>query len=308
MDIWEAVKRTYIYRYFAYRIHKYQVEKNPLGEINRYHNAIFCRDANLNEPKSLIEKIYWMQLNTDTSKWSLCADKYRMRDYVKEKGVGEYLPKIYGKWEKAEEIDFSFLPESFVLKTNNACHTVIVVKDKRKLNVRKTIKTLNQWLAIPFGYSGYEPHYLKITPCIIAEEYLTDVVDGDNNQRSCITDYKVWCFSGIPEAIHVIYDRIDDTIQMALYDTGWNDISYNIKNTSTCMTEKGVEVEKPKCLDKMLEIAHILSAGFPECRVDFYVIHNKPVIGELTFSTGYGYFTDDYYDYLGSKIDIDKLK
>ena len=40
----------------------------------------------------------------------------------------------------------------------------------------------------------------------------------------------------------------------------------------------------------------------------FYVIHNKPVIGELTFSTGYGYFTDDYYDYLGSKIDIDKLK
>ena len=51
-----------------------------------------------------------------------------------------------------------------------------------------------------------------------------------------------------------------------------------------------------------------LSKGFPEVRVDFYDIAGKPFFGELTFSTGYGYFTDDYYDYLGDKVDIKGVK
>jgi hypothetical protein len=58
----------------------------------------------------------------------------------------------------------------------------------------------------------------------------------------------------------------------------------------------------------MIAAAKKLSSGFPEVRVDFYDINGQAVFGELTFSTGYGYFTDDYYSYLGSKVDIQSVK
>lgn len=58
-----------------------------------------------------------MQFNNDTSLWTKYADKYLARDYIKECGYTANLPKLYGKWDSADEIDFNELPESFVLKT-----------------------------------------------------------------------------------------------------------------------------------------------------------------------------------------------
>ena len=43
-------------------------------------------------------------------------------------------------------------------------------------------------------------------------------------------------------------------------------------------------------------------------RVDFYVVDGHPVLGELTMSTGYGYFTDEYYNYLGDLTDLSMMK
>lgn len=71
---------------------------------------------------------------------------------------------------------------------------------------------------------------------------------------------------------------------------------------------KNVTIPKPDVLDKMLDMASVLSKPFVEVRVDFYIINNIPVIGELTFSTGYGSYTEEFYDYLGSMIDLNKVK
>ena len=57
----------------------------------------------------------------------------------------------------------------------------------------------------------------------------------------------------------------------------------------------------------MVEIASALSIGQPQMRVDFYIVENKPVIGELTMSSGYGYFTENYYNYLGTLVDVNLL-
>lgn len=307
MSIIKKIKATYLYKYIAYRIHKYQVERNPLTEINRYYNLIFGHNADLDHPKSLIEKIYWMQLYTDTSMWSLCADKYRMRDYVIEKGMGKYLPKLYGKWDNPDDIDFDTLPSSFVLKANNGCATVKIIKDKAGINFETTKKEMRRWLAFPFGYSGYQPHYLKIKPCIIAEELLIQEEEQNAFSPLSIVDYKVWCFNGVPESIFVGYNRTKETLSMALYDTSWNAIPQYLHSTQKDIYYEGVNISCPPCLNLMLDIASNLSTGFPECRVDFYVIDGKPVIGEMTFSSGYGYFTEEYYEYLGSKIDLSKL-
>ena len=117
------------------RVFRKMALQDPRINANRVYKHIFHKDINWENPQNLIEKIYWLQLFTDTTLWTKCADKYRMREYVESKGCGHLLPKLYGHWEKAEDIDYGKLPQSFVLKTTNGCGQVLIVPDKSELNI-----------------------------------------------------------------------------------------------------------------------------------------------------------------------------
>ena len=73
---------------------------------------------NLDNPKTFNEKLNWLKLNYENSLMSVCADKVRARDYFLEKtgAAPVHLVKQYGIYHRPEEIDFSSLPEQFVLK------------------------------------------------------------------------------------------------------------------------------------------------------------------------------------------------
>ena len=286
-----------------------------VGKINpRYSGELmyyraFRRRMNLKEPKNLIEKIYWLQYYSDTSMWTLCADKFRMREYVESCGLSEYLPKLYGHWENPEDIDFDLLPQSFVLKSNNGCGTVKIVRDKSLLHKEATVKEMKQWLKEPYGYSGGQSHYLRIKPCIVAEELLTQDEAEKLFSPTSIADYKIWVLNGVPECIWVAFNRHNAfCVNMALFDTQWRPIPQYLKDTNIEIYDPKVVIPCPVCLDEMLELAKRIAKPFPELRLDFYVIGGKPYIGELTFTSGYGYYTDEYYEYLGNKLDIAKFQ
>lgn len=299
--------RTYVYEIIASYWHRFQVWLNPISEINRCYVKQFGHKPNLKNPKNLIEKIYWLLLYTDTSLWTKCADKFAMREYIKECGYEESLPKNYGKWDSAEDIDFSSLPNEFVMKANNGCGTVLIVHDKGRLDIKKTRKKMNHWLTVPFGWSGAQLHYTRIKPCIIAEELLKQNVDQKSYSPKSQVDYKVWCLNGKPESILIVFNRDSNGYYLDLYDPKWNRLDKYLKSNGHHKLRQE-PIPMPVCKDEMLSIATRLAQPFPEVRVDFYVVGDKPVIGELTFTTGYGYFTDEYYDYLGSKIDLSKIK
>lgn len=302
------IRGTFAYKYLAETIHKLLVKINPIIEINRNYRLRFHRKPNIENPTDLIEKIYWMQLNTDTSMWTKCADKYRVREYIKECGCEDYLPKLYGHWDNVSDIDFSLLPNEFVLKANNGCGTVMVVRDKAKLDLLMTQRVLNQWLKLPYGWSGAQLHYTRIKPCILAEELLHQSEELNQLSPSSLVDYKVWCINGEPESIWVAYNRHDIMfVNMALFDINWNPLPQYLNSNDTDKYNPNDRINKPECLNRMLEVARQLAKPFPEVRVDFYVIENKPVVGELTFSSGYGYFTDEYYKLLGNKIIIPNI-
>jgi len=294
-----------IFSNYLERRYSFLYKKDPHLAANEEYRAVFHKDINWDNPTNLIEKIIWMQFNTDTSFWTLCADKYRVREYIEEKGYGEYLPNLYGHWDKVEDIDFDSLPNQFVLKANNGCGTVLIVKDKNKINIKESKTMLAKWLKEPFGYMGAQMHYLRIKPCIIAEELLHNDYEGIS--PNSMIDFKVWCINGVPESILVVFDRRNDIYCLDLYDLTWN-------RKLDCLFFNGHYefrqslLPKPKCLDLMLTIATNISKSFPEVRIDFYVVSDRPVVGELTFTTGFGYFTNSYYDYLGSKIDLNNLK
>lgn len=295
-----------LYRNYLYYKYKLLYLIDPYLAADQAFYTVIKRHINLENPKHLCEKIFWLQFNTDTSLWTICADKFRMRKYVEQKKCGEYLPINLGHWDDPNEIDFSSLPRQFVLKANNGCESILIVNDKSSLNHADVKKQLKKWMRRPYGYLGAQTHYLKIKPCIIAEELLKQSDKLDYLSSQSLIDYKLWCFNGKPEAFFVCYNRTPVNVSIALYDTQWIPLSEKIISGPHYTFHPEVSIPKPECLEQMLEIAKLLSDPFPEVRVDFYNINGKPVVGEMTFTTGIGYFTEDYYQYLGSKIDLSK--
>lgn len=295
---------------YYYNRHLYN--KDPWLAADSLFKRVYGRPMDRDNPKHLVEKITWLQLNTDTSLWSLCADKYRVREYVEQCGLSEYLPKLYGHWVDPNSINFDELPKQFVLKSNNGCGTVKIVKDKSSLDIRALKKSMKKWLRRPFGYMGAQAHYLRIKPCVIAEEMLMNTDKQAELSPSSLIDYKVWCFNGKPESCFVAFNRDNEygvsKISVDLYDTQWNRLDDCVITNRHYQKIEQTLFPKPECWEEMLKIAETLSKPFPEVRVDLYNINGKPIIGELTFTSGYGFFTEDYYNYLGSKIDIESLR
>ena len=280
---------------------------NPRYAADLMYYQAFHKRMNLDTPQTLVEKINWMQFNADTSLWTLCADKYRMREYVAEKGLEDHLPKLYGHWESPDEIVFDALPSEFVLKSNNGCGTVKIVWDKSQLDISATRKLLRSWLK-PYGYVGGQTHYLRIKPCIVAEELLHQDEAEKVFSPTSLVDYKMWCINGEPESIWVAFNRHNALmVNMALFDREWNPMPQHLRDTNLETYDPNAIIPRPVCLDEMFEIAKRISEPFPELRLDFYVIGGKPYIGEMTLTSGYGFYTDEYYNYLGSKMDISKV-
>lgn len=292
-----------IYHYLGslkQEIRAFCVGYDPKKCMSMFYKDVFHKEMNWDNPKNLIEKINWLQLNTDTSLWTTCADKYAVREYIKNKGLSDVLNILYGVWDKVEDINWEKLPNQFVLKTTQGCGEVIIVKDKSKLDIKGTEKKLKKWMKEKYGRVNGQTHYTRIHPKIVAEKLLLNTEDFSKS----LVDYKIWCFNGEPEFILVVYDRIiGGQYLCSSYSPKWEDISKEVLNKKS-KHYFGRLIKKPENLDKMLEIAKILSADFKEVRVDLYNIKGNIIFGELTFTTGFGYLTEDYYNYLGSKIDL----
>lgn len=80
----------------------------------------FRRKLNLKNPQTFNEKIMWLKLNTyyKNDIVTQCVDKYRVREYIKDKGYKEILNELIGVYDNANQIDWNKLPNKFVLKCN----------------------------------------------------------------------------------------------------------------------------------------------------------------------------------------------
>ena len=100
---------------------------------------------NLKDPKTLNEKLQWLKLYywKNQPKAIQCADKYAVRSYIEEVGKKDILNDILFAWDNANDIDWSALPNKFVLKCNHGCGYNIICKDKSKLDEKETKKLLS---------------------------------------------------------------------------------------------------------------------------------------------------------------------
>lgn len=289
-DILWKIKMTFLGHFFPKKVIDY-----------RFYDA-YGRFINWNSPKSLDEKINWLKIYSDTSLWPILADKYEVRKYVSERGFSDSLVKLYGKWDKVEDIDWNSLPNHFIIKTNNGSGDVIKCYNKNTFDYQKSIKTLKKLLHLKFGYDMGEQQYAKIRPCIIAEELL-----DSNNQAfksDSLIDYKFLSFNGKPTYIWVCFNRTHHSTDVAVYDLEWHfhpEFSVSTSHYKLCTKP----LPRPKALEEMLHMASVLSKGFPFVRVDLYEVGGKAYFGEMTFTPAAGFntfFSNNFQMILGKKI------
>lgn len=273
---------------------------------NMYERMSFLlktgRTPNLKDPQRWGEKLIWLNHNWLPQIKSDCADKYIVREYIKEKGFEDLLIPLLGVWDDASEIDFNKLPDRFVLKCNHGCRMNILVQDKSIINKASVVHQLNKWKSIDYGKESGELHYSKIKPLIICEDFLP-VKD-----ESEIVDFKIHCFNGTPKFIGLCFDRdpVTRASKGTIYSPEWEKMSLLKENNDD------VTFPRPSNLNEMLEIAKALSKDFPYVRVDLYSIHDKVFFGELTFTPDGNLPEREYNEEasveIGKWLDISKIK
>lgn len=254
------------------------------------------RYLNLKNPKSLSDKMNYINLYDKNILASMCADKFKVRDYIKEKGFSDYLVNLIKVYDDVESIDFEKLPNKFAMKCNHGCGYNIICQDKKELDIEKSKKLLNKWIKEKYGFRGGEYHYNDIEPKIIVEEY----IEGLDSTRLPI-DYKIHCFNGEPVFTLCCVNR-EEKLKLAVYDNNW----YKVDAITDKYSTDNI-IEKPKDYDNMLKIARDLSKPFKILRVDFYELNQKALLGELTYTPAAGrpnYFKEEFDVSMGELVKI----
>ncbi len=250
----------------------------------------------LDYPRSFNEKIQWLKLCDSTAIKTDLADKYKVREYVREKIGEQYLIPLCGVWDDFTQIDFSELPDQFVLKCNHGSGWNCIVRDKSKINYKKMCKQFNGWLKSNYAYNaGFELQYKNIRSCIIAEEYISEL-NGE------VYDYRFFCFDGKP--LYVWVDKGSGTSdhQRNIYNIEWEKQNYRVN-----YPDISPNPPKPNNYEEMVECAKKLSEGFIFVRVDLYSVDEKVYFGEMTFTpqSGIGDWDNEEINlYYGSLIKL----
>lgn len=249
------------------------------SEVQDFYRLRMGEDIDLDHPKTFNQKLQWLKLYDNLPLKTTLADKYSVRRYVAEKIGEEYLVPLLGVWDSFDQIDFSQLPDRFVLKCTHGSNMNIVVRDKSKLDYAMAKRKFDKWMQINYAYTRFEMNYEKIKPRILAEEMLeADEETGD------IPDYKLMCFHGKVKCSFICSERFSkDGLKVTFYDSDWSVMPFERH-----YPRSQYPISKPKNYDKMVELAEKLADDLIFVRVDFYEVQGKIYFGELTFYPGSG--------------------
>ncbi len=258
------------------------------------YKAVYNKTLDLDNPKTFNEKLQWLKLNDRKPIYTTMVDKYEAKEYVASIIGKEHIIPTLGIWERFDDIDFSILPNQFVLKCTHDSGGLVICKNKELFNIESARKKINKSLKRQFFYVGREWPYKDVKPRIIAEKYMEDKTSVMSQNRG-LTDYKFYCFNGVPQFLYISNNLADhDNSEMAFYDLEGNEMEFRRPDYNH-MDEKPIF---PAEFQDMINLATIISKNIPFLRVDMYVINNQIYFSECTFypNNGLMIFQPDKYD------------
>lgn len=250
----------------------------------------FWKLLDISNPKTFNEKMHFLKFkNFDI--YSDLADKFKVRDYIKNKIDSSVLIPIYWSGVNTNDIPFDTLPASFIIKCNHWSWYNIIVKNKQEINKQEIIKKIKKWMNEDYWKRHRELQYKNIEKKIIIEELLID------KNFVVPIEYKVFCFNGIPEFILLDYTNKDNIKKRCVYDTCWNKLDFAIRYEYNDSEESNIWYNNKI----ILKYAEKLAEWIPLVRVDFYICDNRIYVWELTF-TSWAWFSN----FLPNHYQIDK--
>ena len=271
---------------------------SPTSYVKHQYKYITHHKLNLKNPVRYTEKLQYLRLYVypKDPKAIKAAGRAGVREYLTEKGFGEYLIPIYGIFDTFDDIDFDKLPNQFVMKCTHACAFNQIVLDKSTFNKEESPKKFNKWLKTNYGKKTVERHYSPIKPQIIIEKYF-------GSAENLPVEYKIHVFNGKAKYMYVVTGRGKD-IRYNNYYIDWTPFD-GAQFNGWKKREEGVPV--PSNWNEMVKLAEAMAKEFPFVRVDLYNIDGKIYFSELTFTPAKGtlIFDDDKADYeIGEWLDI----
>ena len=270
----DSIKNNYAFM-DLYKQIKYLYAKNCISDVDlikREFKRRLKREVELNEPIKFNDKLQWLKLNWYDPKAIICADKYRVREFVEDRIGKEYLNEIYEVYDSVDRINLNMLPESFVLKGTHGSGFNIICTNKNNIDWNFEYKKMKKWLKRNYYWQNREWVYKNIEPRIICEKYLEEAEHGE------LRDYKFFCFDGEPRLIQVDFNRFTNH-ERNIYDLTWTLLDVEIQYPNN----KKIIIDKPSRLSEIVKLSKELSKGFPHVRVDFYQVKDVIYFGELTF-------------------------
>lgn len=233
----------------------------------------------MDNPKTFNEKIQWLKLYDSSPLKTKFADKYLVREWIKEKIGEKYLIPLLGVWDKFDDIDFDKLPNQFVLKCNHGSGYNIIVKDKSKFNKRKVRKKINKWMKEDFTYKmGLELHYSTIPRKVIAEKY---IIPEDSN-----IEIQAYCFDGKIKFISYENCKMNENVSRCTFTPDWELADFKISPHH--YNDFDTMPPKPQYFEEFKAIVNVLCKDFKFVRIDFIPIGDKLIFREMTFTSGSG--------------------
>ena len=281
-------------------------------------------------PVTFNEKIITKMAQDRRDILQLFANKWLVRDYVRN-CIGEnYLPVAYAYSSESLTGIPASIPNEYVVKATHTSGGSVLVwngadlsshlpKFKRgnlgrfrlkpeNVNENELLKLANSWLDIDFSWNLalHRPEwaYDGIPRGILFEELLLE--NGDIPQ-----DFKFFVFNGSVKIIRL--DKPDQTgkKQMNHFNSKWEKINVDFmvgKRERYYQSQENIE--KPSNLLELVSVAEALSGGIDFVRVDLYNVAERIYFGEMTNypSAGRGRYSPQSFNLeLGNFLKLDYI-
>lgn len=287
--------RSYWHRKYMLVLAKRQSPNLYWEGARAMYNQMTGKWLNYRHPKDINQKLMWLTRYWQHPLKTQCADKYLVRDYVKNAHLENLLVPLIGVWDDATKIDFDVLPDRFVLKCNHGSGFNVICTDKTKLDYDAARRQLNEWLSIKYENLLFEWHYKDIPKRVVCEEFVT----MDNEAP---VEYQLWCINGEPDSFLVCRKNFDGSYDAASYSLDWE------RQFNRIDEDRSVAFDRPACgTEILIEYARVLSKPFPFVRLDLYVVKEIVYLAEMTFTPSANIlskYKQSFLDYLGLKLEL----
>lgn len=201
------------------------------------------------------------------------SNKYNAREFAKLHNC--QVPDLYWKGRNVQSIDFSKLPDHYVIRPTigHSCNLVFLMANDINL-MDKQIYSAENIKTILSKNLKENPHL---------EFLIEEFIKTEKGEHKIPDDYKMYMFNGEAATIEVI-NRLSPTEgSLSCYDKDWNLTS----NTAVNKFPQAAFQQPPKCFAQMLEQAKVLSKAYEIfVRIDFYATDKGAVFGEFTPTPG----------------------